>query len=335
MIPAADVHIDLDLVRRLLESQAPHLASLPLRVAAEGWDNVMVRAGEELVVRLPRRKIAAEMFSNEVTWAPLLAPGLPLPIPVPRFVGSPGGGYPYTWAVSNWLPGSTADAFTAGERDAYAPQLARFLAAFHRPASSVVPMPDGVGSPDAVPSPSAPGQAAGDVPTALPVNPVRGVPVAARSQVWWERLVESQPLLAPGVFTALEHMIRVAEDAAEWDREPVWVHGDPHLLNVLAEADTATSGTGNGRERAARLTGVVDLGDVTVGDPASDLAEAMRHFTRQGQAAFKSVYDAEAGYSDQALWDRADGWSVNLLLVSLTHQDALGVAAREALARLG
>jgi aminoglycoside phosphotransferase (APT) family kinase protein len=102
MIPAADVHIDLDLVRRLLESQAPHLASLPLRVAAEGWDNVMVRAGEELVVRLPRRKIAAEMFSNEVTWAPLLAPGLPLPIPVPRFVGSPGGGYPYTWAVSNW-----------------------------------------------------------------------------------------------------------------------------------------------------------------------------------------------------------------------------------------
>jgi aminoglycoside phosphotransferase (APT) family kinase protein len=80
---------------------------------------------------------------------------------------------------------------------------------------------------------------------------------------------------------------------------------------------------------------VVDLGDVTVGDPASDLAEAMRHFTRQGQAAFKSVYDAEAGYSDQALWDRADGWSVNLLLVSLTHQDALGVAAREALARLG
>lgn len=132
----------------------------------------------------------------------------------------------------------------------------------------------------------------------------------------------------------MEGMIHTAEDAAEWVREPVWIHGDPHLLNVLAEAETGPSGIEANRARAARLTGVVDLGDVTVGDPASDLAEAVRHFTRAGQETFRRVYQAEAGHSDQALWDRAQGWSVNLLLTSLTHQDPLGVAAREALARL-
>lgn len=335
MIPAADVHIDVHLVRCLLQEQAPQLASLPLRKVAEGWDNVMVRVGEELVVRLPRREIAGRMFVNEVTWAPLLAPGLPLPIPVPRLVGEPGCGYPYPWAVSDWLPGTTAAAFGAAERDAYAPQLARFLAAFHRPASTLLPMSDDAcpvavpSSPSATPSASSPSAA-----TAYPVNSVRGVPVAARSQVWWERLVDAQPLLAPGVFTVLEGMIHTAEDASEWVREPVWIHGDPHLLNVLAEAETGPSGIEANRARAARLTGVVDLGDVTVGDPASDLAEAVRHFTRAGQETFRRVYQAEAGHSDQALWDRAQGWSVNLLLTSLTHQDPLGVAAREALARL-
>jgi aminoglycoside phosphotransferase (APT) family kinase protein len=320
-IPPADVRVDVALVRALLDQQAPQFASLPLTVAAEGWDNVMVRAGEDLVVRLPRRELAGRLFANEVTWAPLLAPGLPLPIPVPRFVGRPGSGYPYPWAVSDWLPGTTAEEFSATERDAYAPQLARFLAAFHRPVSAVIAMPD-----DASPA---------STPASPPVNPVRGVPVAARSQVWWQRLVESQPLLAPGVSTTLERMIHTAEDAPEWNREPVWVHGDPHLANVLAEAETTASGTGETGTRVARLTGVVDLGDVTVGDPASDLAEAARHFTPAGVEAFRTTYEAEAEYSDQSLWDRARGWTVHLLLVSLTHQNALGRAAREALARLG
>ena len=321
MIPAADVQIDVPLVRRLLQQQAPHLASLPLDIAAEGWDNVMVRAGDDLVVRLPRRELAAGLVVNETTWAPRLAPGLPLPIPIPRFVGRPGCGYPYPWAVTDWLPGTTADAFSARERDAYAPQLARFLAAFHRPASMLLSMPDDASPPSVAASPAAP-----------PSNPVRGVPVAASSQLWWRRLVEAQPLLAPGVFTVLERMIHTAEDAPDWDREPVWVHGDPHLLNVLAEA--APTPSGMGEERAARLTGIVDLGDVTVGDPASDLAEAMRHFTPTGVETFRKVYEAHAEHSDQALWDRAQGWSVHLLLISLTHQDALGQAAREALARL-
>jgi hypothetical protein len=60
-LPAADVPVDEDVVRRLLTAQHPDLADLPLVLLANGWDNVMYRLGPELVVRLPRREIAAEI----------------------------------------------------------------------------------------------------------------------------------------------------------------------------------------------------------------------------------------------------------------------------------
>ena len=40
-MPAAEVDIDEALVRRLLKEQHPQLSDLPLRLAANGWDNVM------------------------------------------------------------------------------------------------------------------------------------------------------------------------------------------------------------------------------------------------------------------------------------------------------
>src|ERR1700742_500773 len=57
--PAAEVDIDADLVRELLRQQHPDLAELPLELVANGWDNAILRLGERLAVRLPRREVAA------------------------------------------------------------------------------------------------------------------------------------------------------------------------------------------------------------------------------------------------------------------------------------
>jgi hypothetical protein len=57
--PAAEVDIDAALVRGLLQKQRPDLAELPIRVVANGWDNAIVRLGDEWMVRLPRRAAAA------------------------------------------------------------------------------------------------------------------------------------------------------------------------------------------------------------------------------------------------------------------------------------
>src|SRR5690606_1092785 len=63
--PPADVAVDADLVRRVLATQHPDLADLPLRHAGGGWDNEMWRLGEDLAVRLPRREMARRLATNE------------------------------------------------------------------------------------------------------------------------------------------------------------------------------------------------------------------------------------------------------------------------------
>ena len=51
--PAAEVDIDLELVKPLIEEQHPQYASHRLRPIGSGWDNVMFRLGEDLLVRAP------------------------------------------------------------------------------------------------------------------------------------------------------------------------------------------------------------------------------------------------------------------------------------------
>ncbi|WP_369805926.1 phosphotransferase [Amycolatopsis sp. M39] len=57
---------------------------------------------------------------KEPRWLLRLAPHLPLAIPGPVALGSPGEGYPWHWPVSRWLPGPTAA------------ELTRFVAALQR-----------------------------------------------------------------------------------------------------------------------------------------------------------------------------------------------------------
>jgi aminoglycoside phosphotransferase (APT) family kinase protein len=107
-MPAAEVEVSAELVRRLLADQHPDLARLPVEFLANGWDNELYRVGDGLLARLPRRALGAEIIKNEQRWLPGLAPGLPLPIPYPERTGVPACGYPYSWSVVPYLPGVPA-----------------------------------------------------------------------------------------------------------------------------------------------------------------------------------------------------------------------------------
>lgn len=76
-IPAADVDIDVPLVRALLNEQHPDLASLPLFDVETGWDNVVYHLGADLAVRLPRRAAAAALIGHEQRWLCSVSPFLP------------------------------------------------------------------------------------------------------------------------------------------------------------------------------------------------------------------------------------------------------------------
>jgi aminoglycoside phosphotransferase (APT) family kinase protein len=202
-MPAAEVDIDEGLVRALLEEQHPDLAGLALRPLANGWDNVLLRLGDDLVVRLPRRELAVPLVEHEQRWLPELAPRLPLPIPAPVRVGRPSTRFPWPWSVVPWMPGRSALEAPIDDLAAAAEELGGFLRALHRPA-----------------------------PADAPPNPVRGIPLAERD----DRTLASIDALAGEIDAAAIHRLWARlRDAPAWDGRPVWVHGDLHPGNLVVD----------------------------------------------------------------------------------------------------
>jgi aminoglycoside phosphotransferase (APT) family kinase protein len=104
-----------------------------LALGARGWDNQLWRLGSDLAVRLPWATQSADaLLRKEHAWLPVLAPRLPLPVPVPQRLGEPSARFPRPWIVTTWVPGEPADRATRGAEAAGA--LAAFLTALHQPA---------------------------------------------------------------------------------------------------------------------------------------------------------------------------------------------------------
>ena len=108
--PAPDrLTVETDVVRRLVESQFPQWADLPVQpVAKGGWDNWTFHLGADMVVRLPSAAEYAEAVEKEHRWLPELARQLPLPIPTPLAKGSASPDFPHPWSVYRWLDGEPA-----------------------------------------------------------------------------------------------------------------------------------------------------------------------------------------------------------------------------------
>ncbi len=207
--PAAEVEIDETLVRVLLADQHPDLAALDLAPVGYGWDNALWRLGDNLLVRLPRRVLAAHLLVHEQTWLPVLAPRLPLPVPVPVRTGRPTERYPWHWSIVPWLVGSPADRTPVRRPKDAAGRLGRFLRALHT-----------VGPPDA------------------PRNEHRGVPLGDRSEIFEDRVA----VLAHEIDVETTRRTwdrAVAVDS--WSAPPVWLHGDLHPANILLARGTVAA----------------------------------------------------------------------------------------------
>ena len=100
---------DVDLVRRLLAAQHPAWAGLTIEyVPSTGTDNALYRLGDDLVVRLPLRPGSTRQIDRVARWLPVLAPHLPLAVPVPVAKGEPTDDYPWGWSIVSWIPGEDA-----------------------------------------------------------------------------------------------------------------------------------------------------------------------------------------------------------------------------------
>ncbi|MBX3287045.1 MAG: aminoglycoside phosphotransferase family protein [Actinobacteria bacterium] len=263
---------DVALVRALLAEQHPDLAGLEVSLLGTGWDNAVFRVGPELTVRLPRRPEGVPLIANEQRWLPGLAPELPLPVPAPVRTGRPGCGYPWPWSVCPWLPGHPASTHPPADHAATAHALGAFLMALHRPA-----------------------------PAEAPPNPYRGVPLAARATRFHDALADLAG--RPERLSPTRRAWAVARwdalaGAPPWPHAPAWLHGDLHPHNLLVHG--------------GRLSAVVDFGDLTAGDPATDLAVAWMLLAPEGRRILR-----DATGHDDATWTRAEAWAVALAVAYL------------------
>ena len=104
-----------------------------MRRVGNGWDNAAYLVEERFIFRFPQRSSAGPLMARENALLPLVAPQVPLKIPVPRFMGSPQEGYPYPFNGYEILLGVTACTRVPddAQRRALAEDLARFLRALH------------------------------------------------------------------------------------------------------------------------------------------------------------------------------------------------------------
>ncbi|GAA3197178.1 aminoglycoside phosphotransferase family protein [Dactylosporangium siamense] len=129
-------------------------------------------------------------------------------------------------------------------------------------------------------------------PPDAPANAFRGVPLSGRAVAVRERLA------GDGFPAPLRQVWEHALEAPPWTGPPVWLHADPHPANLLV-------GAGGG------LAGLIDFGDLTSGDPATDLAAAWMVFDAPGRAAFRAAL-SELAPLDEATWQRARGWALSI-----------------------
>lgn len=129
-MPETRPAITADLVAELVAEQLPAWRHLPVTaVDRQGWDNRTFRLGDELAVRLPSATGYVPAVAKEDRWLPVLAPRLPVPIPVPLAVGRPSSRYPFPWSVRPWLPGEPLDAGVEVDGRLVAEDVGAFLRA--------------------------------------------------------------------------------------------------------------------------------------------------------------------------------------------------------------
>ena len=128
------VDVTTDIVAALVREQFPEWSGEAIRLqSSTGTVNAIFRIGNDLSARFPLRLVdAAEalaVLEQEARASAELAQVSRFPVPEPVALGKPGAGYPMPWSVQTWLPGTVASDADPSGSDAFAEDLAAFIAA--------------------------------------------------------------------------------------------------------------------------------------------------------------------------------------------------------------
>jgi aminoglycoside phosphotransferase (APT) family kinase protein len=252
---AAERVVTADLAGALIETQFPALAPVRVETFGAGWDNTAYLVNGGYVFRFPRREFVVPFLASETRLLPVLAPLLPLPVPRPIFVGQPTKEFPWLFAGYTLLPGRTAcgAALNETERVTIAEELGSFLAVLHS-----APVGDAARNHGAGPDPI------------NRLNPTLAIPKA-------RALLNA--LAGRGLIDNAKQLSAIIDASAPGyvPRTDTLVHGDLYARHLLVDGQN-------------RLAGVIDWGDVHLGDPALDLTIALTYLPPAARAMFVRAY---------------------------------------------
>lgn len=257
------VEINNELVSKLIKTQFPKWADLPIySVEKSGHDNRTFHLGNEMTVRLPSRKEYAPQVEKELMWLPKLGQHLSLPISSPIASGKPAENYPFPWSINKWIEGDTVTYDNVKDLNQFAVDLAKFLKEFQEIDATNGPI-------------------AGEH------NFFRGGSLNVYNEETQNALINLKDIFE------VEKLSKIWADAlqSEWEQDPVWVHGDVAVGNLLV--------------RDGKLCGVIDFGILGVGDPACDYVMAWTFFDKESREIFRNTLEC-----DENTWNRAKGWAL-------------------------
>jgi len=133
-------------------------------------------------------------------------------------------------------------------------------------------------------------------PPDAPHNQWRSIPLDARTARLHEHLDQLKSVVNRERILALWDRIVATP---RWPGPPMWIHGDLHPGNLIVRDGT--------------LCAVLDFGDVTAGDPATDLSVMwMLLPAAHRETLFDATGRSRANETDEHVWRRARGWALAL-----------------------
>lgn len=255
-----------ELATQLCERITTAVPTLPIHTAqpaTEGFDSDAVIVNDAWVFRFPRRPDVAAQLAVEQALLPALT--VRLPIAIPHFEIAVGAGddtlpfVGYRLLPGTQLRGEHVQTLPQAQHNALAAQLGAFLSALHT-------------------FPVDQARATAPAMRVTERDPIENEYAAVERDVF--------PLLTTAEQRWAHALYAEASDEQIWQWSPVVTHNDLNADHILFDPDTQ------------RIGGIIDWGDMELGDPANDFAAlfeydqpfvdaVLQHYTLPVDAAFR------------------------------------------------
>ncbi|MDM5220316.1 phosphotransferase [Peribacillus sp. NJ11] len=279
----AEYPVSLELAGKLVMLQFPEIELKEIKQLGEGFDNTVIQINGQFVFRFPRRPIAVTLIQVENQLLPSIAGTFPLDIPEPIFFGKPSTLYPYPFTGYKMVKGHLPVEGSVENKVESAKRFARFLKVLH----------------------SFPVEKA----RRLGVQPdgMMRLDVSFRKKSLMENV---SSLLRLGYLEQANAVKEFVEGLEELDvQHPIsLVHGDIHIRNVLLDDEGV-------------LAGIIDWGDVHIGNPAIDFSFLYSYFPKEVRRDFFEIYGEIEKETENLARFRAIYMLVTLLVYGIDRHD--------------